>query len=164
MESGREQSDSELERQLLAHDRERLVGVANGIVRDRHEAEDVVQETRTSVWEKLSDIAPEKLTNYLSRAVRLNAIKRRSRRRQFAPLDSLDATETSSTERRSLIDPIDLEEAIGSLPLAQQNVIRMKYYFGMTLHQIGMALSISQHTAASRCRYALAKLQKLLSR
>lgn len=40
----------------------------------------------------------------------------------------------------------------------------MKYYFGMTFGQIGVSLSISSHTAASRCRYAIAKLKRLLTR
>lgn len=62
------------------------------------------------------------------------------------------------------VDPFDLDEAISALPLAQRNVIRMKYYFGMTFGQIGISLSISSHTAASRCRYAIAKLKRLLTR
>jgi RNA polymerase sigma factor (sigma-70 family) len=85
------------------------------------------------------------------------------RRRELAALE-LDGGESPATWDAHFIDPLDLEEAIELLPLAQQNVIRMKYYFGMTFRQIGAALSISTHTAASRCRYALTKLQDMLKR
>lgn len=85
------------------------------------------------------------------------------RRREFAASD-VDATEPAAIWDAHFVDPLDLEEAIESLPLAQQNVIRMKYYFGMTFRQIGAALSISTHTAASRCRYALTKLRDVLKR
>jgi RNA polymerase sigma-70 factor (ECF subfamily) len=160
---GGPQPDSELVRQLLAQNREQLVAIAHGIVRDRHEAEDIVQETVTAVWQRLSEIVPDKLANYLTRAVRQNALKRKLRRREFALLD-VDAGAMPARQDARFIDPLDLEEAIESLPLAQQMVIRMKYYFGMSCRQIGAALSISTHTAGSRCRYALAKLQDMLKR
>ena len=163
-ESGQPKLDSELVQRLLAQNREQLIAIAYGIVRDRHEAEDLVQQTVTAVWQRLSEIAPDKLANYLTRAVRQNAIKRKTRRREFPVLDDVDSTEPLATRDARFVDPLDLEEAIESLPLAQQNVIRMKYYFGMTFRQIGVALSISTHTAASRCRYALAKLQDMLKR
>jgi DNA-directed RNA polymerase specialized sigma24 family protein len=52
--SDRSKPDSELVRQLLAQNREQLIAIADGIVRDRHEAEDIVQETVTAVWQRLS--------------------------------------------------------------------------------------------------------------
>lgn len=156
------QPDVEIIQRLLAQNREQLIVIAHGIVRDRHEAEDVVQETVTAVWQRLSEIAPDKLTHYLTRAVRQNAIKRKVRRREFAASD-LDARVSPTAQDVYLVDPLDLEEAIEALPLPQQNVIRLKYYFGMTFRQIGTSLSISSHTAASRCRYALTKLQTMLN-
>jgi RNA polymerase sigma-70 factor, ECF subfamily len=159
-ESVEPQSDANLLHRLLAQDRERLISIANRFVRDRHEAEDIVQETVTAVWQRLSEIDPDKLANYLSRSVRQNALKRKSRKREFVVLDGLEEAWTRPDAR--FADPIDLEDTISTLPLLQQNVVRMKYYFGMTFRQIGSALSISTDTAASRCRYALAKLRKML--
>ena len=154
--------DAELLQRLLTHDRERLISIADRVVRDRHEAEDIVQETVTAVWQRLSEIGPDKLANYLARSVRQNALKRESRKRDFVILDGLDATKPWMRPGATFVDPLDLEQAISTLPLVQQNVIRMKYYFGMSFRQIGSALSISTDTAASRCRYALEKLRKVL--
>lgn len=161
--NGQPQLKVEQLQQVLAQNREQLISIADGILCDRHEAEDVVQETVTAVWQRLPEIGPDKLTQYLTRSVRQNAIKRRMRRREFSLLDSVDVLETPPSRDARLIDPLALEEAIESLPLTQQNVIRMKYYFGMTFRQIGATLSISTHTAASRCRYALVKLRNMLT-
>jgi RNA polymerase sigma-70 factor (ECF subfamily) len=60
------------------------------------------------------------------------------------------------------LDPLELERAIELLPPAQQTIVRMRYYLGLSLAQIGRSLSISSNTAASRCRYALAALRKTL--
>jgi len=147
--------------QLVAQDRERLIATANRIVRDRHEAEDVVQETLAAVWKRLPYIPADKLTNYLNRSVRQNALKRSSRRRSSVTLEESHQLDTGNASR--FLDPMDLEDAIDDLPIGQQSVLRMKYYFGMTFQQIGLSLSISSNTAASRCRYALSKLRKKLS-
>jgi len=155
------QSSADLQR-LLSEDRERLIAIADRVVRDRHEAEDIVQETITAVWQRLSEIKPDKLANYLTRSVRQNALKRNSRKREFVVLDGLDVTGSMARPEVPFVDPLDLEDAISTLPLLQQSVIRMKYYFGMTFRQIGSALAISTDTAASRCRYALSKLKKRL--
>ncbi|MEM6470500.1 MAG: sigma-70 family RNA polymerase sigma factor [Planctomycetota bacterium] len=154
--------DSATVDQLLAEDRERLITTAHRIMRDRHEAEDVVQETLAAVLKRLPDIPACKLTNYLNRSVRQNAIKKKSRRRDV-PLQIHDAQTLVECDASHPVDPIDLEEALSALPMAQQSVLRMKYYFGMTFVQIAQSLSISTNTAASRSRYALRKLSKALS-
>ena len=158
----RPRPDSATVEQLIAEDRERLIATANRVMRDRHEAEDVVQETLAAVLKRLPDIPADKLTNYLNRSVRQNAIKRKSRRRD-RPLPIEDAGSFDDGDAPRAIDPIDLEEAISSLPVTQQSVVRMKYYLGMTFGQIAQSLSISTNTAASRCRYALGKLRNTMS-
>ena len=151
--------------QLLAQNRTQLIAIADAIVRDRHEAEDVVQDTIAATLKRLPEIAPDKLSHYLSRAVRQNALKRKSRRREYAVLESAAAAQgIGGRNLLDRLDPFDLEEAIASLPLSQQSVVRMKYYLGMTFRQIGVSLSISTHTASSRCRYAITKLKRLLAK
>ncbi len=157
--------DAALIDHLLAQNRTQLIAIADAIVRDRHEAEDVVQDTIAATLTRLPEIAPDKVSHYLSRAVRQNALKRKSRRREYAVLESAAAVKGIDC-RNPLdgLDPFDLEEAIASLPLSQQSVVRMKYYLGMTFRQIGVSLSISTHTAASRCRYAITKLNRFFTK
>jgi RNA polymerase sigma-70 factor, ECF subfamily len=150
---------------LTSVDRDALVLIADRVLRDRHEAEDVVQETILAVWQRLPDIAADKVSHYLYRAVRQNARKRRSRLREHAALEGvIEAVQLDPRSQSVWADPIDLDEAIRSLPNSQQRVIRLKYYVGLNFRQIGVSLSISTHTAASRCRYAIARLRRLLTR
>ena len=52
--------------------------------------------------------------------------------------------------------------ALGALPENQREVVMLKAYQGMTFQEIGRIVRVSPNTAASRYRYALAKLRKLL--
>ena len=61
-------------------------------------------------------------------------------------------------ERRRLI-----EEALGSLPHEQREVVIMKLWGNLSFAQIGEALSVPANTAASRYRYALEKLRHPLA-
>jgi RNA polymerase sigma-70 factor (ECF subfamily) len=147
---------------FVAGRRSRWVRAAAGILRDQAEAEDVVQDTLLSVWKRWADDSPANPDGYVSRAVTLNALKRRARRKRQSSLDLTGDVEAPAA--REEMDPADLEEAIASLSPAQQAVVRTKFYLGLTFKQIGRNLSISSNTAASRCRYALAALRESLKR
>lgn len=146
---------------FVAARREQLVRAAERILRDRDAAEDVVQETLTRLLTR-DGPWPQRLTAYAFRAVRNNALKARLRRRLDWPLNEESPLEALAPDDGDELDPLLLEAAIAELPAAQQAVIRMKYYTGMTFREIGNALSISMNTAASRCRYALAALRHRL--
>ncbi len=139
-----------------------LVRVARRIAVDWSEAEDVVQDTLMALWRRWQRRLPDDPTAYAFRAVTLNAIKRRTRRRRAAPLEAAGDAPAPPPAVEPL-NPLELERAIALLPPAQQAVVRMRFYLGLSLAQIGRNLSISSNTAASRCRYALAALRKALS-
>ena len=155
-------AETDVER-LVLRGRPALVSIARSIVGDANEAEDVVQDTIVAALSRLADVEPEMQATYLREAVRRNALKLAARRREHAaPPDVVESLR--GIDERDLPDPLELEEAIESLPAVQQTVLRMKYYMGLTFREIGIALSISSHTAASRCRYALSKLKKFFER
>jgi RNA polymerase sigma-70 factor (ECF subfamily) len=56
-----------------------------------------------------------------------------------------------------------IEAALNQLPGDQREVIVMKIWGELTFAQIGDALEISPNTAASRYRYAIARLEIELS-
>ena len=98
-----------------------------------------------------------RLDAYMFRAVDWNAVKRRARRRKNV---SLDTVPEARDENR--LDPLELEQAVAGLPPAQQTIIRLRFYMGLTFAEIGKNLSISMNTAASRCRYALERMRRVL--
>jgi RNA polymerase sigma-70 factor, ECF subfamily len=152
--------DSESFAAFVALHRADLVRAAERIARDSAEAEDVVQDTLVALWRHWQKHRPNDPAAYAFRAVSLNAIKRRMRRRRTAPLEA--AGEAPARETAAPLDSVELERAIARLPVAQQVVVRMRFYLGYSLAQISRSLSISSNTAASRCRYALATLRTSL--
>jgi RNA polymerase sigma-70 factor (ECF subfamily) len=148
--------------ELLERDRERLIRIAWRILGDRDEAEDVVQQTLLGSWRALRADEIRQPASYLARAVRWNAIKRRARRGRELPLEALSEATTDRSPGADRLDALELEHAIAQLPIAQQSVIRLRFYLGLSFCEIGRNLSISTNTAASRTRYALAGLRRLL--
>jgi RNA polymerase sigma-70 factor (ECF subfamily) len=144
---------------FVARRRGHWLRVATAILRNPADAEDVVQDTLLSVWRLWQNSSLRNPDGYVSRAVTINALRRRSRRRPIAPLDSI-AEPIAPATFPAPIDPLELERAIANLPQTQQVVLRTKYYLGLTFNQIGKNLSISSNTAASRARYALASLRR----
>jgi RNA polymerase sigma-70 factor (ECF subfamily) len=141
--------------------RPKLLRLAVSRLRDHDEAEDVVQETALAVWRRHEAGTVEDLDAYAARSVWQNAIKRSTRKRRFesledAELDGLGVPDAVD----AWIDSLEMEEAIAELPLAQQTVLRLRFYTGLSFRETAQALSISLNTAASRCRYALESLRK----
>ena len=66
------------------------------------------------------------------------------------------AFEIEDDEQRALVAALDL------LPAEQREVLTLKIWNELTFAEIASALGISQNTAASRYRYALAALKKNL--
>src|SRR5690242_2592875 len=72
-----------------AHQAE-LIGRARRILRSLHDAEDVVQETLAAVWKQTHRLPEADWLPYTRRAVQLNAIKRRMRRKPVASLEAME--------------------------------------------------------------------------
>ena len=146
----------------ITDQRPRLLRTANSILHDREEAEDVVQQTLLAVWERARREEIRNPGGYLARAVYWNALKRRARRRIETSLDALPEPPDRMTSPfpADRVDAFELELALDQLPPAQQAVIRLRFYLGLSFREIGANLSISTNTAASRTRYALANLRK----
>lgn len=144
-----------------------LVLLARQWLPDRADAEDVVQEAFVRFWRSRHKAADPKA--YLFGCVKhcaldsLRSRRRRVRREEAASRtehlpDALFSTSLEQDERRAAI-----EAALQQLPEAQREVLVMKIWGSLSFPQIADALEISANTAASRYRYALAKLREQLA-
>jgi RNA polymerase sigma factor (sigma-70 family) len=129
------------------------------------DAEDVVQEAFVRFWR--SRLRVTEPAAYLYACVKRCALEwqrgrsRRLKREQaFARQESqsLFASKLEDDERRVLI-----EDALVKLPQSQREVLVMRTWGGLSFPQIAEALAIPVETAASRHRYALARLHEALA-
>ncbi len=140
-----------------------LVLLARQYVCSRADAEDVVQEAFIRFWRSRERVAEP--AAYLFSCVRGCALDwQRSRQRRTHREEQVARPETESlfakaeqNERRAAIDA-----ALHELPVEQAEIVVMKIWGRLSFPEIAQALEISPNTAASRYRYALAKLREVL--
>ena len=128
---------------------------AMAFVGDQQEAEDAVMDViaaLASAGPRLARVRNPKA--YLFAAVRRAAMRRRRPRLAGARMQAQTCTDPA--------DAAAVRQAVATLPLEQREVLVLKAYCGLTFAEIAELLRISRNTAASRYRYALEKLRKLL--
>lgn len=157
MANGSDQAADLLERHGAA-----LLFVARQWVSAKSDAEDVVQEAFIRFWRARPRVADP--VAFLFACVRNCALDwQRERSRQVRREESVARSEREplfagpleQDERRAVI-----EAGLRRLPEQQREVLAMKIWGGLSFPQIAEALEISANTAASRYRYALAKLRE----
>lgn len=127
------------------------------------DAEDIVQEAFVKFWRRNHNIENRALLYSAVRSIALDFIRRDSRRARREA--SAFAETDGAAEPQFEFDDDDqraLAEAIDGLPREQREVVVMKIWNELTFAEIASALGISQNTAASRYRYALAALRDTL--
>ena len=132
-------------------------------VRSRADAEDVVQEAFVRFWRRNHNVDNRALLYATVRSIALDLIRRDSRRTR-REAEALSESEQAIKPQFELADEAQfaLAAAVDRLPHDQREVLVMKIWNELTFAEIAMALEISQNTAASRYRYALAALKKML--
>ncbi len=134
-----------------------LLLFAVAITGERSRAQDVVHHVFLNLIEKgsLGRAADKKA--YLFASVRNAALNEGKLRERTAPLDCDSAW--FDPPDRDYMGEQNLRRAVGALPDDQREVIVLHIWGELTFSQISELLSISSNTAASRYRYALAKLR-----
>lgn len=136
-----------------------LLAYALSLLRDRPAAEDVLHQVFMKLLQKRVVVNGQPL-HYLYRAVRNTALNHRrhiSREREYAPngrwLESPSGMEETG---------LALQSALAELPEEQRELMILRVWGEMTFEEAAAVLEISPNTAASRYRYALAKLKERL--
>lgn len=150
---------------LFDHTSQRLVRLAVAITRNQCDAEDAVQAVMVRIATTPQPLqSARRAWPYLLQMVRheaLGILRKRKRLRQLGSLGDLVV--------RRRVDDLELQEtnraiwsALRTLPASQAEVVVLKIWEGMTFQEIAGILDVSPNTAASRYRYALAKLSTKL--
>lgn len=165
------EGDGEALRVIVERYQDRIFALIYGIVRDRHEVEDVAQEVFWKVFTRIRSFDERsKFYTWLYR-VAANAakdhVKMRSRRPAVpleedagvvAPLDS-PWEHVSAAETRQMV-----QDAIKELPPRYREVLTLRELQGMSYRELAQVLKLSIGTVESRLHRARAKLERRLLR
>jgi RNA polymerase sigma-70 factor (ECF subfamily) len=132
-------------------------------VRSAADAEDIVQEAFVKFWRRSHNIENRPLLYATVRSTALDFLRRNSRRARRESDAMADTDQVVEPQFDTADDSqIAITAAIDDLPVEQREVLVMKIWNELTFAEIAEVLGISQNTAASRYRYALAALKKSL--
>jgi len=136
---------------------DRLMAIAQRILRDVGRAEDAVQQTLVTAWRELPGLRdPDRFDAWLQRLL-VNASYAEARRWKswtanvrLLPVDGRSVVdETLSLDDRDLI-----ERGFRRLPPDQRAILVFTHYLGLTPTEIAERLGIAVGTARSRLHYA----------
>ena len=135
----------------------RLFRTAMGLVGNREDAEDCVQEVFAALVRsrrRLTEV--QDLAAYLFSSLRRQSARRTESRSKHPQILASEpaAPEPPADDPRGEA----LRQALRSLTVEQREMIALKVEGQLTFDEIGQMLNISPNTAASRYRYALAHL------
>jgi RNA polymerase sigma-70 factor (ECF subfamily) len=139
-----------------------LLRAAHVMLSQSGEAEDAVQDVFVELVRHRNELAHVRdLDAYVFAMLRHNVGRRISRQRnERKHLSKMTVTQTTSS---SLSADDDLAGALAGLPPRQREVIALKFDGSLTFSQVAEILGVSPNTVASRYRYAIQKLRRLLS-
>jgi RNA polymerase sigma-70 factor (ECF subfamily) len=119
-------------------------------LRDRAEAEEIIQSIFSSLWEQREKLEIENLNAYLHRAVKnriLNSIRSKiTEKKYWDYYQNFIPCVQNSTENTVIFDDLQegLEAAVSHLPEKSRRVFQLSRFEGRTNHEIAKLLKISE--------------------
>lgn len=143
----------------------RLLLCARQWTRTLADAEDVVQEAFVRFWNHQRQLGgnPRALLLTSIRRSATDLVRRDSRRQRREQLSAGDAEPWFEIPLPEDERTRQLEQALRQLPEEQREVLVLRIWGELSFEELGSQLGISVNTAASRYRYALSALRKLLN-
>jgi RNA polymerase sigma-70 factor (ECF subfamily) len=144
----------------------RLRGLALLILRDAVEADDVLHDVFIEAWRRSADYSTDRgsVSTWLGMRTRSRAIDRVRSRKVRAQVDpGADIVPPSSDPAGDPVRTLDRARLHGLLAVmseAEQEVLVLGYFEGLSSRQIGERVGVPIGTVKSRVRSALAKLRR----
>ena len=140
--------------------------VASKYLADPEDVKECVNDVFTQVYLHRAEFSPEKgsLASWIGTIARNRAISRYRKQRKdlTLPEDGAETEQSGPDTTAELEQAMDVEQAISQLSDTDQQIIRMKYYGGMSIAEIAETLHIPYETAKKRHTRSIKQLRKLL--
>jgi len=154
-----------------------LLGVAQRMLSDPDEAEDVVLEAFRILWDRVDTLSEDQpgLMAWLLRIVRNRAIDRlRARRRHGLRVERAQRSGVLGDEYEEPVTPNEaaspgwhvhesVHAALRELPEDQRTAVQLAYFSGLTHSEIAAQLAIPMGTVKTRLRLAYGRLRQALA-
>ena len=142
----------------------RLFALAYSILRDRHEADEAVQETMVLAWRSWAKVLdPDNPGAWLAKICVRHCLRQRPallRRRGSMSTDDASAPEIAAAPLTGRM--LDLDRAYGKLSSRQRAIVVLTYHHGYTVVEAAGLMGCAAGTARSHLARALATLRKEL--
>jgi len=131
--------------------------IANGILNNREDSEECLNDTLHRAWEAMPPQRPNKLTLFLGKITRhlafdkykMNRAKKRGGSEFSLVLDELDECIPSSTTVEQIIEAEELERTINqflhSLPERECNIFLLRYWHNKPLAEIASRIGVKEN-------------------
>lgn len=146
----------------------RLVGLAFAMTGDKHDAEDLVQDTLAVVITKWSRFSEAQNIDAYVRRTMVNTLMSKKRRRSASEVVSHEAVTadwSAPAARSAESHVVDRETVLGlvrQLPDRQRAVVALRYYEDLPDRDIAQALGCSEQAVRSAAHAALRSLRSLV--
>ncbi len=164
-------------KQLIARHQKRVFSYIMMVVRDRHLAEDVFQDTFIKVIHTLKKGSYNDEGKFLPWVLRIahNLVIDHFRRQKRMPIvdggEEFDIFSVLVLRQGNVEDNLvkgqvrsDLRKMMEKLPQEQREVLIMRHYMDMSFKEIADFTGVSINTALGRMRYALINLRKMIDK
>ena len=140
--------------------------MAGKYLADPEDVKECVNDVFTEVYLHRAEFSPEKgsLASWIGTIARNRAISLYRKQRKDPPLpkDGAETEPFGPDGTANLEQAMDVEQAISQLNDTDQQIIRMKYYGGMSISEIAETLHIPYETVKKRHTRSIKQLRKLL--
>ena len=148
----------------------RLFGLCVRMVRDRAEAEEVLQEAFIAVWRRAASYNPALAgaNTWLTALVRNRIIDRLRQRRESTGAEAIDLenlpdeTPGPAVHAEVSQDCLKLERCLGQLDATHSRAVREAFFTGATYNELAMRARVPLGTMKSWIRRALLQLRTCL--
>lgn len=144
-----------------------LYGLILSIVKNRKQAEELLQEVFKRVWREATDFKTEKGNVYiwlvtLTRRIAIDYI-RSDRDLKGENIDTIQADSYDPFKSTIYSDRTELvKKALTKIPEEQLEVLKIAYYRGMTQQEIADSLNITLKTVKTRTTEGMLKFKQVL--
>lgn len=143
---------------LIGRHRNRLIRTASNLLRDRHEAEDVAQESFLKAFRELGRLRDDRaFSGYIYRiCVRLCMDRLRLKRAEPGEFDKIQESEGGAIENRVLI-----EKLLAQLPYDLRATLVLREMEQLSYEEVAEAMHVPIGTVRSRLHTARERFRKL---